>query len=153
MIEIEIKRLKRISNYGLFMQHDNIQIYSMTGVVPSQDSFGTLKDGTPVSRYVLDVVILSGFTYKLRSNSVFYFFMIHFYRFSFTNRNNVTVRVINYGATITDILLPDKNGTVEDISLGFDSVQGLLNVVFSLKFINCIINIIYFSDMCLKMIH
>lgn len=73
MIEIEIKRLKRISNYGLFMQHDNIQIYSMTGVVPSQDSFGTLKDGTPVSRYVLDAVILSGFTYKLRSNSVFLF--------------------------------------------------------------------------------
>lgn len=153
MIEIEIKRLKRISNYGRFMQHDIIQIYSMTGVVPSQDSFGTLKDGTPVSRYVLDVVILSGFTYKLRSNSVFYIFIIHFYRFSFTNRNNVTVRVINYGATITDILLPDKNGTVEDISLGFDSVQGLLNVVFSLKFITCIINIIYFSDMCLKMIH
>lgn len=73
MIEIEIKRLKRISNYGLFMQHDNIQIYSMTGVVPSQDSFGTLKDGTPVSRYVLDAVILSGFTYKLRSNSVVLF--------------------------------------------------------------------------------
>lgn len=79
--------------------------------------------------------------------------MIHFYRFSFTNRNNVTVRVINYGATITDILLPGKNITVEDISLGFDSVQGLLNVVFSLKFIYCIINIIYFSDVCLKMIH
>lgn len=42
------------------MQHDNIQIYSMSGVVPSQDSFGTLKDGTKVSRYGLDVVILSG---------------------------------------------------------------------------------------------
>lgn len=42
------------------MQHDNIQIYSMTGVVPSQDSFGTLEDGTKVSRYGLDVVILSG---------------------------------------------------------------------------------------------
>lgn len=70
--------------------------------------------------------------YKLRLNSVFISFLIHFYRFSFTNRNNVTVRVINYGATITDILLPDKNGTVEDITLGFDSVSGSWNVGFSL---------------------
>jgi aldose 1-epimerase len=36
----------------------------------------------------------------------------------------VTVRVINFGATITDILVPDKNGKIADISLGFDTVQG-----------------------------
>lgn len=69
-------------------------------------------------------MLLSCLGYKLRLNSVFHFFFIYIYRFSFTNKNNVTVRVINYGASITDILLPDKNGTVEDISLGFDSVQG-----------------------------
>lgn len=105
------------------MQHDNIQIYSMTGVVPSQDSFGTLKDGTQVSRYGLDVVILSGLQLTIEL-CFFISFFFYIYRFSFTNKNNVTVRVINYGASITDILLPDKNGSVEDISLGFDSVQG-----------------------------
>ena len=46
-------------------------------------------------------------------------------RFTFTNDNNVTVRVINFGATVTDILLPDKNGKIDDVSLGFDSVKGM----------------------------
>lgn len=59
------------------MQHDNIQIYSMTGVVPSQDSFGTLKDGTQVSRYGLDVVILSGLqiTIELCFSFLFYLYL------------------------------------------------------------------------------
>lgn len=94
--------------------------------------------------------------YKLRLNSVFHFFFIYIYRFSFTNKNNVTVRVINYGATITDILLPDKNGTVEDISLGFDSVQGSWNVGCSflyyqnLRFIKFYNFVYYILMICIK---
>lgn len=59
------------------MQHDNIQIYSMTGVVPSQDSFGTLKDGTKVSRYGLYVVILSELqiTIELCFSFLFYLYL------------------------------------------------------------------------------
>ncbi|KAK3093649.1 hypothetical protein FSP39_018451 [Pinctada imbricata] len=34
------------------------------------------------------------------------------------------VRVINYGCIITDILLPDRDGNVADINLGFDSIKG-----------------------------
>lgn len=48
----------------------------MTGVVPSQDSFGTLKDGTLVSRYGVDVVILSGLPITIEF--CFYFFFNSF---------------------------------------------------------------------------
>ena len=37
--------------------------------------------------------------------------------------DDVTVRVIDYGCVITDILVPDKEGVVSDVSLGYDSVQ------------------------------
>uniref|UniRef100_A0A6P7G2C2 Aldose 1-epimerase n=1 Tax=Diabrotica virgifera virgifera TaxID=50390 RepID=A0A6P7G2C2_DIAVI len=48
-------------------------------------------------------------------------------RFTWKNANNVTVQVITYGATITSIRLPGKNGVVEDIVMGFDNMEGYLN--------------------------
>lgn len=60
-------------------------------VIPSEEPFGKIKDGRKIKR------------------------------FTFTNNNNITVRIISYGATITDILMPDKNGAILDISLGFDT--------------------------------
>lgn len=45
-------------------------------------------------------------------------------RYSFTNSKNVTVRVIDYGCVITDILVPDKDGNVDDISIGYDCIEG-----------------------------
>lgn len=45
-------------------------------------------------------------------------------RFTFKNKNNITVRIINYGGIITDICVPDKNGKVADINLGFDDIKG-----------------------------
>lgn len=55
-----------------------------------------IKDGTLVWRYGLHVVILSGL--QITIELCFCVFLICIYRFSFTNRNNVTVRVIKYGA-------------------------------------------------------
>lgn len=49
-------------------------------------------------------------------------------RYTFTNRNKMQVQVITLGATVTSIKLPDKNGLMEDIVLGFDSLEG--NVAF-----------------------
>ncbi|XP_034338333.2 galactose mutarotase isoform X2 [Magallana gigas] len=60
-------------------------------VIPTEEPFGEIKDGRKVKR------------------------------FTFTNNNNITVRIISYGATITDILMPDKNGAILDISLGFNT--------------------------------
>lgn len=48
------------------------------------------------------------------------------YSFTMSNKNGVQVSVINYGATITRIVTPDKNGVFEDIVLGFDSLEGYL---------------------------
>lgn len=36
----------------------------------------------------------------------------------------MTVRVINYGCVITDILVPDKDGNIDDISIGYDKIEG-----------------------------
>jgi aldose 1-epimerase len=53
--------------------------------------------------------------------------LFHFlYRYTLTNQNNITVRIINFGATITDILVPDRQGKIEDVNLGFDDIQGIV---------------------------
>ena len=46
-------------------------------------------------------------------------------RYMFCNKNDVTVRVIELGCVITDILVPDKGGVVCDVNLGYDAVQGI----------------------------
>ena len=57
-----------------------------------QDSFGTTSDGRGVERYTL------------------------------TNRNGVTARVITLGATLVELHVPDRDGELADVVLGFDSV-------------------------------
>jgi len=47
-------------------------------------------------------------------------------RFTFTNRNGVSVQIITYGATITSVKTPDRNGVFEDVALGFDDMNGYL---------------------------
>jgi len=47
-------------------------------------------------------------------------------RFTFSNGNGVTIQVITYGATITTLKVPDRNGVLEDIALGFDDMNGYL---------------------------
>jgi aldose 1-epimerase len=48
-------------------------------------------------------------------------------RFTLSNKNKMTVQIINYGATITSVKFPDKTGKVEDLTLGFDNVEGYYN--------------------------
>jgi aldose 1-epimerase len=43
------------------------------------------------------------------------------------NQQGLEVHIINYGATITQLLVPDKFGKSENIVLGFDSLQGYLS--------------------------
>jgi len=61
-----------------------------------KEPFGTLPDGQAVDRYTL------------------------------TNKNGVEMQVINYGGIITSLRVPDKNGVVEDVVLGYDSLSGYL---------------------------
>lgn len=44
--------------------------------------------------------------------------------FTWENVNKISVQVITYGATITSIKVPNKNGIIEDIVTGFDDLQG-----------------------------
>lgn len=59
--------------------------------------FGTLPDGREVPQYTL------------------------------TNQSGVSVRIISYGATVTSLRVPDRNGNIEDVVLGYDSVQGYID--------------------------
>lgn len=46
------------------------------------------------------------------------------YRYKLLNCNNMTVRLINYGASLTSIIVPDSKGNLNDILLGFDDIEG-----------------------------
>jgi len=46
--------------------------------------------------------------------------------FTLTNAHGIEVRAMTYGATITSIRTPDRNGRQADIVLGFDSLGGYL---------------------------
>ena len=44
--------------------------------------------------------------------------------YTLTNANNLRVEISSYGATIIRLFVPDKNGKLEDIVLGYDSLAG-----------------------------
>ncbi len=56
--------------------------------------FGALRDGTPVTRYRL------------------------------SGGKNAYVDILDYGATIQSIVVPDQNGTPTDVVLGYDEIDG-----------------------------
>jgi aldose 1-epimerase len=62
----------------------------------SSSPFGTLPDGTAVSLFTV------------------------------INANGMKMTVMNYGGVITSLTAPDKNGNLEDIVLGYDSLSGYL---------------------------
>ncbi|KAL3574973.1 hypothetical protein D5086_023074 [Populus alba] len=45
------------------------------------------------------------------------------------NNGTMQVKITNLGCTITSLSLPDKNGNLADVVLGFDSVEPYLNRV------------------------
>lgn len=47
--------------------------------------------------------------------------------YTLVNKNGISLTVINYGAIITSISTPDKQGVSEDIVLGYDSLNGYLD--------------------------
>jgi aldose 1-epimerase len=56
--------------------------------------YGKTKDGTAVDQFVL------------------------------TNRKGMTVTIITYGAAISELWVPDKDGKLADVNLGFDDMKG-----------------------------
>ena len=73
------------------------------GLSNQQGSFGKMPDGTTIEKYTL------------------------------TNSQGVEAVVITYGGVLQSLMIPDKNGKLEDIVLGFDDVDGYIkngNVYF-----------------------
>jgi len=48
------------------------------------------------------------------------------YLYTLSNENGITIKITNYGGIITHLIVPDKNGRMGDIALGYDSLQGYL---------------------------
>ncbi len=47
--------------------------------------------------------------------------------YTLTNSNKVSAGVIDYGATLVSIRVPDAEGKLDDVTLGFDNLEGYLN--------------------------
>jgi aldose 1-epimerase len=46
--------------------------------------------------------------------------------FVLTNKNGMTAKIMTYGAIITELDVPDRDGRMGDVVLGFDNLQGYL---------------------------
>ena len=46
------------------------------------------------------------------------------YVFTLSNANGMTAKVINYGANLISLMVPDKAGHLDDVVLGFDTLEG-----------------------------
>jgi len=47
--------------------------------------------------------------------------------YTLTNKHGMMLKIINYGAIVTHLTAPDKNGKYEDVVLGFDEPQAYWN--------------------------
>ena len=47
--------------------------------------------------------------------------------YTLTNANGLKVKIITYGATITDVEIPDRNGKLENVALFRDSLQDFMD--------------------------
>ena len=45
-------------------------------------------------------------------------------KFRITNSSGAELHLISYGAAITNLIVPDKNGQMRDVVLGFDNLEG-----------------------------
>src|SRR6266850_3819615 len=46
--------------------------------------------------------------------------------YTLTNRNGAEAKIATYGATLVSLRVPDRNGRVDDVVLGFDDIDGYL---------------------------
>ena len=46
------------------------------------------------------------------------------YAYTLTNSKGMAAKIINFGANLVSLLVPDANGNLEDVVLGFDTLEG-----------------------------
>jgi len=47
--------------------------------------------------------------------------------YTLTNKNGLKAEIINYGGTVVSLYVPDKNGNMADVVLGYDNLQDYLD--------------------------
>lgn len=50
--------------------------------------------------------------------------IVNIIKYTLINEQNVSVEIINYGATVISCWVPNALGELEDVLLGFDSIDG-----------------------------
>jgi aldose 1-epimerase len=50
-------------------------------------------------------------------------------RYTLTSSGGAMAQVIDYGATLTTLLVPDRYGQVTDINMGFDDLDGKMTFI------------------------
>lgn len=46
--------------------------------------------------------------------------------YTLINNQGITLKITNYGAIVTELWVPDRNGELEDVVLGYDNLEGYL---------------------------
>ena len=46
------------------------------------------------------------------------------YAYTLYNANGMRAKIINFGANLVSLLVPDQNGNLEDVVLGYDTLEG-----------------------------
>lgn len=49
------------------------------------------------------------------------------YIYTLTNKNGMEVKIINYGATVVSLKVPDKNNKFDDVVMGYDKLEDYIN--------------------------
>jgi len=52
------------------------------------------------------------------------------FQYTLANKSGAILKVINFGAVVTSLTVPDRNGKFEDVILGYDSLDGYINSKF-----------------------
>ncbi|WP_282121982.1 aldose epimerase family protein [Algibacter mikhailovii] len=52
------------------------------------------------------------------------------YLYTLSNDTGMELKITNYGATITSFIVPNKNGTLQNIVCGFDTLEGYFSDVY-----------------------
>ncbi|MCM2681133.1 aldose epimerase family protein [Echinimonas agarilytica] len=90
-----MKKLKVIiSSVAMLFAAGSANAQSLT---VTQESFGTLENGTPISLYKLQ------------------------------NKNGIQANITNYGGILVNLMTPDKDDKLGDIVLGYDDLEGFVN--------------------------
>ena len=48
------------------------------------------------------------------------------FQYTLANKSGSTVKIIDFGAIVTSLIVPDRTGKFEDVVLGYDSLSGYI---------------------------